>query len=173
MMHVTVARDFVQLTEAERRIAKWVGEQRYDYALRTGRNPGNGPSRHNGGPHFHIRGACSEFAASIMLNLYWRPAIGQLDQRDVGGIVEVRSTELPHGRLLIKPGDTGPHMLVVQINEHEYQSPGWLNAEDAQLLPLVQFGDAVHCVGQAALRPLKELAAMCHHSAQARWDGHI
>lgn len=168
----------VRLTEAERRICVWVGEQRYRHASGNARDPGAGPSRERRGPHFDVRGACCEYAASLMLNLSWRPTVGQIDQRDVGGIVDVRSTDLANGRLIIKPDGTGPYMLVVQVDDYEYWSPGWIDAGEAKTrYPLLtSHGDPAHFVPQNDLRSIDELCATIAlddairaHAGTCRW----
>lgn len=144
----------VTLTHWESRICTFVGKQRYANADELGRDPGAGPSR-NGGDGFHIRGAHCEFAASIMLNLYWRPTIGETKNRDVGGLVEVRSTVRPSGRLIVKPKDhdDAPFVLIVaDMDELLFRFGGWMFARTAKQFRLCpDFGDSAHFVDQPSL----------------------
>ena len=153
--------DQVTLTSWESRICTWVGRQRFANANDLDRDPGLGP------PHTtderDIRGAHCEFAASIMLNLYWRPSIGELNNRDVGGLVEVRSTVLPWGRLIVKPDDDddAPFALVVaDMKALQFRFGGWMFARDAKLYPLCpDHGDPAHYVDQDVLADRVSLVA--------------
>lgn len=143
----------VTLSHWESRMCTFVGKQRYANACRLERDPGQGP------PHdddaMDIRGAHCEFAASIMLNLYWRPSIGEIKNRDVGGLVEVRSTVLETGRLIVKPKDhdDAPFVLIVADMEAlRFRFGGWLFARNAKAYPLVRdFGDPAHFIEQSDL----------------------
>jgi hypothetical protein len=153
--------DLVILTDAESRMCTWVGRQRFLNARRLNRDPGLGP------PHTSdandIRGAHSEFAASVLLNKYWRPSIGEITNPDVGGVVQVRSTIIETGRLIIKPADQddAPFVLIVANMEGlRFRFAGWLFARDAKTWPLLcEYGDPAHFVDQCALLPRAALQA--------------
>jgi hypothetical protein len=156
--------DEVTLTTWESRICAWTGEQRFLNAQELDRDPGLGPSQTCENAEFHIRGAHCEFAASIMLNLYWRPNIGEIKKRDVGGLVEVRSTILETGRLIVKPRDVlksadVPFVLIVADMERlHFRFGGWMLARDAKEFPLDgHHGDPAHYVPQAKLWPRSDL----------------
>lgn len=149
----------VVLTAPEVRICEWVGQQRFAAACRANRDPGAGPSKDDQTPTNHIHGAQCEFAASIMLNLYWRPSVGSIDQMDIGGLVEVRSTVLEHGCLIVKPkaADTSPYMLVIK-RDNQFRFGGWIMAGAAKKNPLVtKFGDPGHFVRQEQLHDFASL----------------
>lgn len=146
----------VTLTAWESRICTWVGKQRFANARELDREPGEGPPHIF--PEMDVRGAHCEFAASIMLNLYWRPTIGEIKGRDVGGLVEVRSTVLEMGRLIVKPKDVVksadvPFALVVaDMDALKFRFGGWMFARDAKAWPLnPDFGDPAHYVDQDEL----------------------
>jgi hypothetical protein len=147
--------DEVTLTTWESRICAWTGKQRFLNAQELDRDPGLGPSQTCGDAEFHVRGAHCEFAASIMLNLYWRPNIGEIKNRDVGGLVEVRSTVLETGRLIVKPKDDdyAPFALIVaDMDALKFRFGGWMFARDATAWPLnPDFGDPAHYVEQEFL----------------------
>lgn len=130
----------VDMTEAETAMATWVGRQRMANVRRHCRDPGAGSSRDDAAAEQnHIRGAMCEYAASIAFNLYWRPAIGRVrGHRDVGGLIEVRSKDAPHKRLIIKPKDVeeSPHAPFVLVDctearERRFRIAGWIIAADA------------------------------------------
>jgi hypothetical protein len=157
----------IVLTPYELQMTAAVGLDRYKSAIERGRDPGLGPSRNRipSAPN-DVRGARCEFAASVGLNLFWRPYVDEIRERDVGGIVEVRSTDLATGRLIVKPTDedSAPFLLVHELpRPGHYDLVGWIMAMTAKALPLVRgFGDPAHFVGRSMLREPSELRRMCH-----------
>jgi hypothetical protein len=148
----------VELTSYELRICAWVGKKRYEAAVEAHRNAGQGPSRDDHSPANHIRGAECEFSASILLNLYWRPTIGFIKSKDVGGLIEVRSTVLSYGRLIVKPDGDGPFVLVIKENDSTFHWGGWMHAEAAKKFPLTtDKGDPAHFVPQRYLSDMPSL----------------
>jgi hypothetical protein len=123
----------VGLTEHESRICIWTGKQRFADAQAHDRDCGLGPSA-TGGPEFHIRGAHGEYAASIALNLYWRPSIGLIGEKDVGALVQTRCIDDPRLSLVVKPKDpdADPFVLVLQLSPLKYQLLGWRFARDVK-----------------------------------------
>ena len=150
----------IVLTKAEKAICEWVGRQRLSYAQRTNRNAGEGPSRGNESPKNHIRGAECELAASIALNVSWRPNIGLLNEHDIGGFIEVRSTDLPDGRLIVKPdaADIDPYVLMI-VTPTGYRCAGWALAEEVKKLPLRHYSntDPAHYMDQGNLRSVETI----------------
>lgn len=151
----------VKLTEAESRIATWVGKQRYSMAVKNNRDPGKGTSLHDATPTNHIRGAHCEYAASLAFNLYWRPVIDNFyGINDVGGIIDTRSTDLPTGRLIIKQADVkkNPHVPYVlvdcqQMDKLVFVMKGWRYAKDAPEITELntKFGDPAYFITQDKL----------------------
>jgi hypothetical protein len=127
-----------------------------------------GPSSVIEGPGFHIRGAKTEFAASLRLNMYWRPTIGKTDEPDVGGLVEVRSSDLRYGRLIVKPRSEKkpneknyPYVLALMLGE-DFYFPGWIWADDARARYKLtkDYGDPAHFVPQCDLLDLNLIEAI-------------
>src|SRR5262252_10016093 len=92
----------IRLTNYEEQICAWVGKARYADAIKHHRDVGLGGSRDDPTPTNHIRGARCEYGCALMTNLYWRPTIGELPKFDVGGLLQVKSTVLPTGRLVVE-----------------------------------------------------------------------
>lgn len=163
----------VVLNDVELRICAWVGRQRRQCADASGSNPGLGPSRvHELGVENHIRGAECEYACSRILNLYWRPWVASMAEakrmRDVGGLIEVRSTDLARGRLIVKPDDPddAPFALIVRKG-NRFTLAGWLFAYEAKQFDLLTgFGDPAHFVPQDKLSPNALLADWVHSCLQ-------
>lgn len=155
--------DHVVLTELELRIGAWIGRLQHEEAARNGCNPGRGPSKQERTPVNHVRGCHTEIAAARALNLYWEPTDKyQHGRRDVGELLEVRSTVLPHGRLIVKPGavDDDPYVLVRENAIGDYDVLGWRFARAAKQYPLeTRYGDAAHYVPQEDLHQLGALRA--------------
>lgn len=146
--HGAPSRFIVRLSEAEIRIATWVGKQRRASARKNNRDAGLGPSSTIGNADNDVRGALAEYAASIAFNLSWRPEIGLFDRIDVGGIIDTRTTVLPTGRLIIKPADIkkNPHtpFLLVDCQSMDqgiFKMCGWRLAKEA---PMVSELDTKH-----------------------------
>lgn len=135
------SRFVVTLTEAEKRICTWVGNQRRSLARANGRDAGKGTSSTIGNSDNDIRGAMAEYAASIAFNLFWRPSIDQFDKKDIGDIIDTRTTVIPTGRLIIKPADIKknpdtPFVLVdcQEMDKGIFRMCGWRYAKDAPQL---------------------------------------
>jgi hypothetical protein len=124
----------VELTKFEVRLCTVAGRERYINALENARNGGKGASRIFDGPHLHIRGCLGEYATSIGVNLYWRPAVGLIHQKDVGGLVQCRCVNNERNGLCIKPRDpdADPFVLVEQLDELNYRLVGWRFAQDVK-----------------------------------------
>lgn len=157
--------EFVKLTAAELAMCADMGARRYKYAKDHNCNGGAGIAGRTENAVFHIRGCETEYAGSIMLNMSWRPTIGEFGGKDVGGLVEVRSTMLPHGRLPVRPflrngkPATGPCVLVIKNGDNEFLWGGWRMAEYAiENYPLIsEYGDPAHFVPQTDLLDMKSL----------------
>ena len=151
----------VVLTKYEERICEWVGRQRFEHARKNNLEAGQGTSKGNRNADNHIRGARGELAASIMLNVCWRPNIGQTKEPDIGRNIEVKTTDRPDGRLIVKPDDhakdDAPYVLVFFRDVH-FELVGWEYAGEAKKWPILDYGkDPCHYVDQGALRPISEL----------------
>lgn len=155
----------IELTEAERRICRWVAAQRRHNALLLARDKGDGgrPRSADDDLTTEIRGVEAEWAASIMLNLYWRPAIGLINQLDVGGLIEVKSTDLDQGKLIIRPKDKGwaPFVLVINQDGNCRIPPRcWIIGDEARKMKepeKVNSWGAAHFMAQEELWPLDSL----------------
>jgi len=153
--------DWIELTEFEIKWLTWIGQARHTNAIKNARDPGLGPTALGADASLrnHVRGVKCEFACSIILNQYWRPTVGEIHQRDVGGQIDVRSTDLIDGRLIVKPSDPGhvPFVLMLETG-NVYRALGWLFAHEAKTFPLLtSFGDPAHFVPQASLHPIDSL----------------
>lgn len=164
--HGAPSRFEVQLTEAEIRIATWVGKQRYAEVVRNNRDPGKGPSATDATPNNHIRGAMAEYAASMAFNLFWRPVVFRMDQKDVGGIIDVRTTIIPTGRLIIKPNDIkkAPHTPFVlvdcqEMDKGKFRMCGWRLSKEAPELTQLdsKHGDSAYYISKDKLHSNESL----------------
>jgi len=163
-------RDTVVLTVHEKKMLEWVGKQRYESAIKEKRDPGLGPSRYVDAVN-HIRGAECEFACSLIVNRSWRPTIGDICSPDVGKVLEVRSTILATGRLIIKPNDDGPFALIYKKDEVTFKFMGWHYAYLVkQSYPLVtKYGDPAHFVPSSDLKSLDDVMKMFRDLEVRRW----
>jgi len=165
----------VTLTEYEMAMCERVGRDRYADARERRRDPGLGPTS-EGKVAGDIRGAQCEFACSLGLNLFWRPWFAVVKgNKDVGDLAEVRSTDLPNGRLIVKPAadDDDPYVLVRQTGR-THDLLGWLEAGTAKrIAPLTkQFGDPMHMIDRKFLRDIYTLKRRLHHGLALECVGH-
>ena len=148
----------VELTAAESRICTWVGRQRFHSARALERDFGLNPHDDDG---YDIRGAHGEYASAIALNLYWRPSIGRLRDKDVGGLVETRSIDADHLSLVVKPKDldADPFVLVLCRPLTRCRLLGWLFAREVKArFPLrTDRGDPAHYAPISALNDMASL----------------
>jgi hypothetical protein len=92
------------LTAVQTEITAVIGQARYDNARTNHCQPDPGSTIDN-----NIRGARTEFAASLLVNVYWNMHIGPQTTPDIGGLIEVRSGTRRDHRLIIKPRDIAAH----------------------------------------------------------------
>lgn len=151
----------VELTPAEGRILTWVGRQRFENARALERNFGLNPGKVGGGADYDIRGAHGEYAMSVGVNLFWRPTIGSIADKDVGGILQARCIANPKYDLRIKPKDLDddPFVLVLQLSPLKYRLLGWMFAGEVKRnYPLrTDRGDPMHCAPQGDLHDMPSL----------------
>jgi hypothetical protein len=150
----------VWLEPYEMEMCERAGRDRFASARALQRNPGLGWAS-KGKVQGDIRGAQCEFAASIGLNLSWRPTVGKVDRIDVGDMVEIRSTDLPDGRMPVRPKDL-KEIPCVLVQQHGlcHTLIGWIWACDAvKYAPelVTAFGDPAHFVHRDFLD--KDMAA--------------
>lgn len=157
---------FVKLTLPEKHMCKWCGRERWRYACARNLDAGDGPSQGNGSPDNHMRGCLCEYAASIALNLFWRPHIGETKAIDIGDIIEVRSTRKPEGALTIKPADADrPHVLVYPQTDLIYAVVGWIWPSEVADLDIIEGRfDPARYVPQSRLRSIASLKKIAHEA---------
>lgn len=153
----------VWLDERDLDICRWCGEGRYAYCRANGLVL-KGASAAQSDASFDVRGARCECSTARALMVPWEPTIEFVKgQRDVAGLVEVRSTTLLGGRLIVHANETGPFVLVVEVDDSEHDVVGWLDAAQAKHWPLeTHHGDTAHYVPQKALLPLDDLTKWLH-----------
>lgn len=83
-----------------------------------------------------IKSCSAELAVALYTNLVWCGTVGQFDQRDVGGLIEVRATQ-PHYHLRLHPADLDPVPFVLvwwrEENMYEYDLMGWVFAHEGKM----------------------------------------
>ena len=152
----------IWLEDVEMRMCGYVGKLRFENAIANNRREGTGPSLHEKTARLHVIGAQCEFACSIIVNRYWRPHVGKVGkdrQPDVGGCLEVRSTDLPDGRLIVKPHDPEWPTALIFHDRNRHVFLGWEMAWRVKQEPLLHYADndPAHFMQQRELRNLTEL----------------
>jgi len=139
----------VWLTQYEMEWCEGVGRDRYASARRDQRDGSTATLAND------IRGAQCEFAASVGLNLHWRPTVGQVREIDVGDMVEIRSCTRVTDSLIVQPKELKEiPCVLVQQNGLCHTLIGWIWAIDAvKYAPHLTtgFGKPAHFVGREFL----------------------
>jgi hypothetical protein len=119
----------IQLSLAEIMIASQVGLMRQCEDIKANKKSYVGEKQHLGWQR-HIEGALSECAMAKHLNVYWSKS--SWPNPDVGN-VEVRTTELDNGSLIIRPIDKDDvkYYLLTGING-KYTIRGYMYAKNAK-----------------------------------------
>lgn len=72
-----------------------------------------------------VEGACGEMALAKLLGVFWSGAVGNLDAADVGHL-QVRTTALPKGSLILHPTDADDEIFILMIGTAPaFQAVGW------------------------------------------------
>jgi|SRR5271163_4747081 len=121
----------------------------------------------------HILGAQAEMVVAKALNLFWPPAVGVLNEIDVGGIVQVRArTEHWHDLMVHhEDRDDEPVVLVRVHNAPEFELVGWIYHRDAKRKEFWKDyagGRPTHFVSGGKLRDLDELREILQGLWKAR-----
>jgi hypothetical protein len=97
--------------------------------------PKHGAPTGKGSWEMDIKGCGAELAVALYVNLVWCGTVGRFRQRDVGGLVEVRSTTETRYSLRIDPDDAddAPFVLVWPRDSiREYDLVGWCLGHEAK-----------------------------------------
>ncbi len=85
----------------------------------------------------HVRGALGECAVAKAVNQYWQPFIGRVDAVDLGNL-EIRTTKVPNGRLIIRKEDSAEANWVFvrghfrHLDGLHYEIVGWIKGVDGK-----------------------------------------
>lgn len=125
----------VTLSWSEMIVAGNAGVLRHVNALR--RSLTSLDAHHFDSQEGHVSGAIAEWAVSKWLGVNWDPAVGITHASQVGGDagrVEVRSTPLPHGKLICHDYsfDDRPYLLVLSHRAPVFMLVGWLMGREAK-----------------------------------------
>lgn len=122
----------VRLTPDEIRVACHHAADRYANALARGAKPKVNVDQPEDRAATDFLSSMAEMAVSKGLNLYWS-GVGGVGVTDVGNQYEVRSTPLPHGKLVISEGDKdGQEIVLVTCNPPEFNIVGCIYAREGK-----------------------------------------
>jgi hypothetical protein len=108
----------------------------------------------------HIYGAIAEFALARRLNRFWAPNIGLTDEREVGGLIDVKTRQLPGAGadLSIRPNDADerPYVLAISRRGLTIELVGWLCSHEAKARG--EWNERARCwFAPPSYRPIEEL----------------
>lgn len=120
-----------------------------------------------------VQGAMAEFAVAKYLNVLWKPETTKPDSApdigDIGKHLQVRSTGLVDGCLLIKPTDENLHMFVLVIGDaNATDFPARVNivgcmvGRDCKKVRWQKDGSDTYFVPQSELMPVNKMALMAY-----------
>jgi hypothetical protein len=126
-----------------------------------GRAPKYGAPNGAGALEIDVNGCCAELAVARYTNLFWCGTVNDVQARDVGGMVDVRSTTQRNHNLILHPDDDDetPYVLV-WTHAPEFDLCGWTFAGDGKLSEFWRDptgGRPAFFVPRNLLRPMPEL----------------
>lgn len=78
-----------------------------------------------------INGAGAELAYCKFRNVYWGGCVNNFKEADVGNNIQIRSTKLENGGLIIRPNDDPTHYYVLVVGQlPKYDVVGWILGAD-------------------------------------------
>jgi len=126
----------IKLTEGQISMASHIGVMRRISNLRRSTPPKHGAGNGEGSWEIDINGCCAELAVACYLNLFWCGSLNDYAARDVGGLVDVRSTMKPDRRLPLHPDDLDSVPFVLAWPRPPlfsvYDLVGWTLARDGK-----------------------------------------
>lgn len=150
----------IHLAEHEIRYAATIGIDRHIRAVMNGYKQPDGASAEDAWDR-DIEGACAELAVAKCLNVYFCPDINIFKGQDVGGY-QVRSTQNPEGKLIIRPNDSSEDTFIFITGVcPTFTVHGWILGADAKRHTEWLFGPngrpKACFVPRTALRPISSL----------------
>lgn len=123
---------FAELTPEEVELGKVKGKERNDNA-RKAKADEHKYGFQGDNLQIHIEGCWAEIAAAKALGLKWDDGPWRRFSHDVGEL-QIRSTRLSDGRLIIRPGDCDDDIFVLVLahDQIHYELRGWLLAKEGK-----------------------------------------
>jgi hypothetical protein len=154
----------VTLSWVEMASAAREGIQRRIRALALGRQLPGGwdAARKSGRWDNEVESACAERAAAKGLGIYWPEGSNPDYAGDLPGNRHVRSTDIPHGCLLVYDGDPDDGIFLLVIGQAPtFRLAGWMFGHEAKQDLYVNFARsrlarAGYMVPQCRLHPIEE-----------------
>lgn len=108
----------------------------------------------------HVQGALAELALAKIINCFWSGNFDQLNKADVGAI-EVRSTPLEHGCLLLREKDSSEAVFVLCVGrDANWRAVGWLPGIEGKIRGYWREPNnrpGCYMIPQTALYPMADL----------------
>jgi|GEM_PF-1926756 len=164
----------IELTEDDLKFAESVALQRNQSQRQAGRADGLVKGSSLGRD---LQGAEAELAVSKALDLPWDGKwlpipvwdTWKIDGYDVGNL-EIRSTDLPNGRLILHHSDkdTAPYVLVISDERPIYKLVGWIYGSEGKQKQYWRSNVPRPCymIPQSKLRDMKEIVEKLSNSSK-------
>jgi hypothetical protein len=123
----------IRLTNTELLVAGFVGSLRNVQGLCNGWTSTADLGTHNSWTP-NIEGVCGEIAVARLLNIYWRPIVGNPDAEDVGPYEVRTNLSRKHTDMCLRPSDEKKkHRIFISVLSFtpEFEVLGWLTGAEA------------------------------------------
>lgn len=151
----------VSLTPSEMIVAASVGVLRRVTSLKNGITDRAYAQKRNPW-QMDIEGACAEAACAKGLGIYWGAGINTFKAADIGGRLQVRSTQSRTNKLIIRDRDDDSDIFVLLVGEcPSYEMIGWIAGREGKnpmwREDVNSIGKPSFFVPQENLHPIDEL----------------
>lgn len=124
----------IELSPSEIQIALLVGGIRQTESMRRNRKDAHGYKSASASVlDIHVEGAAAEMAYCKARGVYWGAGVNTFKAADVGNKVQVRSTKLRNGCLIVREDDHDDHYYVLVVGQiPSFEVVGWILGRDAK-----------------------------------------
>lgn len=107
----------------------------------------------------HIEGAAAEMAYCKALNIYWAGTVGTFGAADVGNDVQIRSTKIKDGCLVVREADNSDQYYILVVGQiPEFTVIGWIHGKAAKQVRWLRAPggrEAAYFIPQSELTPFE------------------
>lgn len=122
----------ITLNQTEIAMAAYIGSLRRTESIRQKLTPAHGYSGEDIWG-MDIEGAAAEIAYCKHEGIYWGGTVNTFKEADAGKCIQIRSTQLRNGCLIVRKGDNEDHFYVLVIGKiPHFEVVGYIQGRDAK-----------------------------------------